>query len=238
MSRYRSIAISIASVAVGAAAITLAGFGLASAAPHQATLVGTPLGRETVSVNGKAQKLNAVSLTMSAYPDSSFTNQPHSGNAHPDWVSYSNDRLEVPAHTVVHMTIKNYDGGGNLNNDFFRNVIGTVGGTAKFDGVTAKSWNPTPGDITTSVANIGHTFTLRGTIGNGPRLFVSVPLPANQTLTDSSYGQPVVVSFSFITGAAGVYNWNCEFPCGGSRLGQFGEAMSTFGYMSGTLTVK
>ena len=54
-----------------------------------------------------------------------------------------------------------------------------------------------------------------------------------------AYPKPEVVKFSFTTGGATVYNWNCEFPCGGSREGNgFGEAMSSFGYMSGTITVE
>jgi hypothetical protein len=91
--------------------------------------------------------------------------------------------------------------------------------------------------------NVGHTFTLRGIPGSGTYLFVSVPLPADGN-TDNSvvlngthYNKPVVVQFSFKTGSKGVYEFNCEFPCGGAREGQFGEAMSTFGYMSGTFTV-
>jgi hypothetical protein len=92
--------------------------------------------------------------------------------------------------------------------------------------------------------NVGHTFTLRGIPGSGSNLFVNVPLPANPsantplTIGEGKYPRPLIVKFSFKTGSKGVYEWNCEFPCGGSREGQFGEAMSTFGYMSGTLTVK
>ena len=93
--------------------------------------------------------------------------------------------------------------------------------------------------------DIGHTFTIRGIPGNGKTLFVSVPLPVNNgtktpiQIDSGEYAKPVVVKFSFTTGGAAVYEWNCEFPCGGSRLGNgFGEAMSSFGYMSGTLTVQ
>lgn len=99
--------------------------------------------------------------------------------------------------------------------------------------------------------SVGHTFTLRST-GNSPALLVSVPLPANfadpsgafygpQTTPNSIGGtypiQHTTVSFSFKVSGPGVYQWNCEFPCG-VKIGDFGEAMSTFGYMSGTLTVK
>jgi len=142
--------------------------------------------------------------------------------------------MEVPANTTVNVTIKQYDSGGALNNYFFDQVMGTIGGTATVNGVTVTHVDPT---------NIGHTFTLRGIPGSGSSLFVSVPLPADSkggTLKIGAgvYTAPNIIKFSFKTGSKGVYEWNCEFPCGGSRQGQFGEAMSTYGYMSGTLTVK
>jgi hypothetical protein len=93
--------------------------------------------------------------------------------------------------------------------------------------------------------DIGHTFTIRGIPGNGKTLFLSVPLPYNHRsntpvkLGISAYPKPNVVKFSFTTGGPTVYEFNCEFPCGGSREGQgFGEAMSSYGYMSGTFTVQ
>jgi hypothetical protein len=93
--------------------------------------------------------------------------------------------------------------------------------------------------------DIGHTFTLRGIPGNGKTLFLSVPLPYNHGTTDpvkldtGAYPKPVVVKFSFTTGGPTVYEFNCEFPCGGGREGAgFGYAMSSYGYMSGTFTVQ
>jgi hypothetical protein len=149
-------------------------------------------------------------------------------------VSYSNDNLVVPANTVVDVTIKQYDSGGSLNNAFFDKVRGTIGGTETINGKTVSSVDPN---------NVGHTFTLRGIPGSGTSLFVNVPLPADANTNSikigaGTYPTPVTVKFSFKTGSNGVYEWNCEFPCGGSREGQFGEAMSTYGYMSGALTVK
>jgi hypothetical protein len=184
-------------------------------------------------------------ITFSAYPDSLSGMHGSNGGAHPDWVSYSTDNIVLPANTLVHMKIQNYDGGGAPNNDYFRRVVGTIGGTAKFDGKTLSYWNQ----------DMGHTFTMRGIPGNQPPLFISVPLPANPdvdtcgeatkplpicaTQGSGNYPKnPSVVEFSFRTKGKGVYQWNCEFPCGGSRQGQFGMAMSTWSYMSGTVTVR
>jgi hypothetical protein len=224
MNRSKSLGIALASVLVIGAALGLAGFALASAAPHQTPLVCQPVAGPT----------KTCSLTMATYPDSGEGVHGRDGGPHPDWVTYSNEDVVLPANTTIEMTINQYDSGGSLNNAFFDQVMGTDGGTATIDGKTVTHVDPN---------NIGHTFTLRGIPGSGSHLFVSVPLPADNgtdnsvVLNGTHYNKPVVVKFSFKTGSKGVYEYNCEFPCGGGREGSFGEAMSTFGYMSGTFTV-
>jgi len=233
MERSKAFATALVSVLLGGGALALAGFALASAAPHQQAQVCQP----TTPGN--------CSLTISSFPDSLAGEHGKDGGAHPDWVSYSNFNLVAKANTTVTMTINQYDSGGTLNNKaFFGRVWGTTGGTAQYMIPTAAGAD-TPVQTLSKVdpTNIGHTFTLRGIPGNGSPLFVSVPLPASPstnsvTVGDSTYGSPVKVTFSFKVGGPGVYEWNCEYPCGGSREGQFGYAMSSFGYMSGTLTVK
>jgi hypothetical protein len=223
MSRARTFGVAVSSVLLGAAVLTGAGVWLANASPHQKAL------------QCKQVSPGVCSINLSTFPDSLEGVHGANGGPHPDWVSYSNDNIQVPANTTVEVTIDQYDSGGSLNNAFFDRVAGTIGGTATINGKVVTQVDPT---------NVGHTFTLRGIPGSGSSLFVSVPLPADDnsatpiTLGEGSYPKPVVVQFSFKTGSKGVYEWNCEFPCGGSREGQFGEAMSTFGYMSGTLTVE
>ncbi|MEI6710257.1 MAG: hypothetical protein WCL17_04685 [Actinomycetota bacterium] len=224
MYRSKSVATALASVVLGGAALALAGFALASNTPHQKSL-------QCVT---DATKANTCNLSFSSFPDSLAGQHGANGGSHPDWVSYSNQALEVPANTTVNVTIKQYDSGEALNNNFFAQVMGTVGGTATVNGVTVTHVDPT---------KIGHTFTLRGIPGSGSDIFVNVPLPADElggkvVIGDGEYTQPNVIKFSFKTGSKGVYEWNCEYPCGGSRQGGFGQAMSSFGYMSGTLTVK
>jgi hypothetical protein len=224
MNRSKSLGIALASVLVIAAALGLAGFALATASPHQTPLV-------CKAVQGQAK---TCSLVLATYPDSGEGVHGKSGGPHPDWVTYSNDNVVLPANSTIDVTINQYDSGGALNNYFFDQVMGTVGGTATYNGVSKSHVDPT---------NIGHTFTLRGIPGSGSYLFVSVPLPADLNsktpvvLNGEAYAKPVVVQFQFKTGSKGVYEFNCEFPCGGAREGQFGEAMSTYGYMSGTFTV-
>ena len=235
MERSKAFATALASVVLGGGALALAGVALASATPHQSAKICQPIVGEA----------GHCSLTIDSFPDSLEGMHGKGGGPHPDWVSYSNDNLVAKAGSVITMTIRQYDSGGSLNNKaFFGRVWGTMGGTAQYMIPTEKG-DSTPVQTLSSVdpTNIGHTFTLRGVPGNGSPLFVSVPLPASpstnsETVGDATYGSPVVVTFSFKVGTPGVYQWNCEFPCGGSREGQFGYAMSSFGYMSGTLTVK
>jgi hypothetical protein len=226
MNRSKSLGVALATVLIGGGALALAGFALASSTPHQAAL-------HCVKSTTKA---NTCNLNISTFPDSLEGVHGANGGPHPNWVSYSNDNLVVPANTTIDVTIDQYDSGGSLNNAFFDHVWGTIGGVATVNGKAVTHVDPN---------NVGHTFTLRGIPGNGKTLFVSVPLPANpNTKTPVKIGigvypKPLVVQFSFKTGGAGTYEWNCEFPCGGGREGQgFGYAMSSFGYMSGTLTVE
>jgi hypothetical protein len=222
MNHRKSLGIALASVLIGGAALALAGFALASATPHQKAL------------NCVRTSATTCSMTIATYPDSLEGVHGKNGGPHPDWVTYSNDNLVVPPNTTVNMTIDQYDTGGSLNDPFFDQVMGTIGGTATLNGKTFTHMNPN---------DVGHTFTLRNIPGNGKTLFVSVPLEADyRNLTVNigigQYPKPNVVKFSFKTGASGIYEWNCEFPCGSGREAQFGYAMQSFGYMSGTLTVK
>jgi hypothetical protein len=235
MSVSRTAWSALGTVVLGAAVVSGLGVWIANAQPHQKPLVATPDGTVTVVRHGHSVTMPRVTLKLATFPDSLEGVHGSNGGPHPDWVTYSNDNLVVPAHAEVVVTIDQYDSGGPLNNSFFGNVFGTVGGTATVNGRVVRHVDP---------SQVGHTFTLRGIPGNSSTLFVSVPLPLNPSsatpvqIGAGSYPSPVVVTFKFFTGDKGQYAFNCEFPCGETRIGQFGEAMSTFGYMSGTLTVK
>jgi hypothetical protein len=133
---------------------------------------------------------------------------------------------------LVTVTIDQYDGGEKITNPYFARVHGTVGGTETVNGQTVTKADP---------AAIGHTFTLHAAPTAQTPIFVSAPLPAvpddAPPAPGSPYPRPNVVTFSFMTGGAGKYVWNCEFPCGDGTYAKFGGPMSTRGYMSGTLTV-
>jgi hypothetical protein len=219
-----------ATVVVGVVLVAIIAWLLVLASPHQAAATATPDG--TMTVNGRTY--NHVSLKFSVFPDSLFGGR-GSGGAHPDWVSFSNDNLIVPANSAVTMTVNQYDTGGKPNNPYFARVVGTVNNNINVNGTTESS---------VEVDNVAHTFTMRAIAGNAPTIFLNVPFPAVSSNAPNTvkighgvYAKPIVVTFTFITKGKGVYMWNCEYPCGDSVAG-FGGAMGTYGYMSGTLTVK
>jgi hypothetical protein len=215
-------------VAAGVLVVVLAGTALARA--------GTTPGLLNATIKGTAQTpvgvLPHAFMELATYPDSLAGEHGPGGGSQPDWVSYGpTTNLSVPAHSLVTITIKQYDSGGTITNPYFATVHGTVDGTETVNGKTVTDVNSDA---------VGHTFTVHALPTNQDPLFVSVPLPAlpdnAKPASGSNYPNPNVVTFSFVTDGPGNYVWNCEYPCGDGYVA-FGGAMSTRGYMSGTLTV-
>jgi hypothetical protein len=172
-------------------------------------------------------------LNLDTYPDSMAGEHGTDGGAHPDWVSYGpSTNIHLPEHSLVTVTIKQYDSGGTITNPYFAIAHGTVGGTINVNGRVTTHINPD---------TVGHTFTIHAAPTNQDPLYVSVPLPAlpddAQPVKGSLYAKPNVVTFSFMTKGKGRYVFNCEFPCGDGYYATFGGPMATRGYMSGTVTV-
>ncbi|MGO8873572.1 MAG: hypothetical protein ACLQPH_19645 [Acidimicrobiales bacterium] len=179
-------------------------------------------------VNGVA--IPHVTLRFQTYPDStgSVNGVPIHPSGNPSWPAYGlTNEFQVPAHALVTVTVRQYDSGGSLNNPWFASVRGTVGGVALVNGKRVSSIDPN---------NVGHTFTIRGTPGTDPGFFVNVPLMAVGGNNQADNGQYNTIVFSFVSGSAGVYAWNCEYPCG-SMVQGFGGTMGAYGYMSGFMHV-
>lgn len=218
----------LGTVIIGAGVIAGIGTYVASAKNDSRVLLATPAG----TISTPQGNLPHYTLDMSSYPDSMAGSHGTSGGPHPDWVSYGPfTNFQVPAHSVVTVTIKQYDSGARITNDFFASVHGTIDGTAMINGKAVKSVDPLA---------VGHTFTLHGLSDAKSQLFVSVPLPSlsEAAVPDSGYSKtPNTITFSFITGDGGKYVWNCEYPCGDGTIARFGGPMSTQGYMSGNFDV-
>ncbi len=226
---FKRILNSVAVFAIALAFVGLVASYAMSKSREPELIAATPMGTITTS-QGEMQH---VAFELNTYPDSAVAenfNNDHSDHA--DWVSYGpSTRLEVPANSLVTITITNYDGGEVLNNTYFKDVIG-VEGTATLNG---EPFTSVPPD------HVGHTFTLRpAPVNTKSELFVTVPLlavPEDQMPEEGYTDTPNVITFSFIVGEAGEYIWNCEYPCGDGTYAKFGNAMSAERWMSGTLSV-
>jgi hypothetical protein len=133
-----------------------------------------------------------------------------------DWPAYSPNNLVVPANSLVTISLHDYDLGDTAlpQNTPFATVQGTVSGVAYLNGQAYASLAPD---------KIAHTFTI-------PQLNINVPLPGDGKESDT-------ISFTFHTGKAGTYLFQCFDPCGTGSSG-FEGPMATKGYMMGTLTVQ
>jgi hypothetical protein len=165
---------------------------------------------------------------------------------HPDdpnpeigWVSYCpSTTWELPANSVITVTIQQYDSASGMYNDFFSKVQGTIGGVATYNGKSMDQINPD---------DAAHTFTIQSEPNETNPLYVSVPLlgvpddaPNAVTVNGNPYPKPNVISFQFRTGPAGHhYLWHCYVPCGNDRLSPYGFTgpMATLGYMAGMISV-
>jgi heme/copper-type cytochrome/quinol oxidase subunit 2 len=136
-----------------------------------------------------------------------------------DWPAYAPNKLVVPANSLVTVTIRDYDLGDTPlpHGSPFTTVLGTVNGMAMVDGQPYASLAP---------EKVAHTFTI-------PQLHINVPLPG-----DAPKGARYdTVTFTFHTGKAGSYTFQCLDPCGTGSNG-FEGPMVTRGYMIGTLSVQ
>ncbi len=157
---------------------------------------------------------------------------------HPDWVSYLIEKpngewehstvLTVPANSTVTVTVLQYDTATGLRNPYWGGPRGIVG-LMKVDG------KPTP---TLDPDLASHTFAI-------PELGVSVPLAG---VADDAKNQCSVapctlaeahrtITFTFHTGKAGTYRWQCFVPCAAGFILGFGGPMQSLGYMDGLLHV-
>jgi hypothetical protein len=158
--------------------------------------------------------------------------------ANPDWVSYlvqskgkwiHTTEFKVPANSLVHVTVLQYDGDSGLRNPFLSQVQGTVGATMTVDGKTLGSIDP---------EEASHTFAV-------PELGILVPLPGveDEAKNQCEFAPCTMaeahrtISFTIRTHKKGRYHWQCFVPCAAGFLTGGGGPMQTLGYMDGYLEV-
>jgi hypothetical protein len=196
------------------------------------------VGYETDVLQATKTGPNSATLDIATFPDSMVC---HADAPSPEigWVTYCpSTNWELPANSVITVTIKQYDSASGLYNDFFSKVQGTLDGTATYNGKSMNQINPD---------DAAHTFTIQSVPNEPNPLYVSVPLlgvpdnaPNAVMVNGNPYPKPNVIQFQFRTGPAGhVYIWHCYVPCGNDRKSPYGFSgpMATTGYMAGQITV-
>jgi hypothetical protein len=173
-----------------------------------------------------------ASLTLQTVP--SYGHEPH-----PDWVSYlvrdpkgqwrHTTLFKVPAHSLVHVTVYQYDTATGLRNAFWSQVRGTLGGTMTVDGKTTNALPPDDASHTFAVPEMGVSVPLKGIPDNAKNPCSVAPCPLSQ--------DHVTVTFTIRTGNPGKVRWQCFVPCAASFIFGNGGPMQSIGWMDGYLQV-
>lgn len=178
----------------------------------------------TKSVNLTIQTVAAVGPTFSSKPNwVSYLVRDQQGK----WLRTTN--WTVPAHSIVHVTVYQFDGKSGLRNPFMAQVRGTVGTSMNVNGKTLSVINPD---------DASHTFAI-------PELGVIVPLEgvADEAKDQCDYAPCAMsnahktIRFSFRVPGPGHYRWQCFVPCAAGWIYGFGGPMQTLGYMDGFIDV-
>jgi len=176
---------------------------------------------------------SGVELNLATVP-SAATSDPH-----PTWVSYYSVNANhqdwqhvttyvLPAHTLVHVTIFQYDSDTGLRNPFISQAQGTVGGDFTLNGTTMNTIDPNAASHVFAIPAIGLSVPLEGIPANAKNPCSNAPCSGADHET---------IQFTFRTPAKGLYRWQCFVPCAAGYIDGLGGPMQTVGYMDGYIKV-
>jgi hypothetical protein len=217
---------------------------------HAKRLVGIALGAAIVCV---ALGLY-VGLYLTSVPSSAASAQTAAGNQlylatvpaaalndpHPTWVSYyavdANGRnwrhvttYNLPAHTLVRVTIYQFDSQTGLRNPFISQATGTVGGNFVLDGKTTQAVDPDTASHVFAIPEIGLSVPLVGIPSSAKNPCSNAPCALSFDHTTTT--------FTFRTPGPGLYRWQCFVPCAAGFIQGSGGPMQTVGYMDGFIKI-
>ncbi|HEY2161879.1 MAG TPA: hypothetical protein VGH24_11280, partial [Solirubrobacteraceae bacterium] len=175
--------------------------------------IGLYIGLYLVNVPGSAAATQTAAGTQLdlATVAAAATSDPH-----PTWVSYyavdANDQnwrhvttFVLPANTLVHVTIYQFDGQSGLRNPFISQATGTVGGNFLLDGKPTQTIGPDAASHVFAIPQLGVSVPLAGIADDAKNPCSNAPCPLS---TDHH-----TIQFTFRTGAKGLYRWQCFVPC-------------------------
>jgi hypothetical protein len=199
--------------------------------------IGLYIGLYLMNVPGSASAATTptgASINLATVPAAALS------DPHPTWVSYyavdSNDgnwhhvtTYILPAHTLVHVTIFQFDSQTGLRNNFLSQASGITGGAFLLNGKSTKAINPDAASHVFAIPQLGVSVPLLGVSSNAKNPCGNAPCPlstAHET-----------IRFSFRTPGPGLYRWQCFVPCAAGYIAGFGGPMQTVGYMDGFIKV-
>jgi hypothetical protein len=199
--------------------------------------IGLYVGLYLINVPGSAaasQSTSGSQITLASVAAAAL-NDPH-----PTWVSYyavdANDQhwrhvttYILPANTLVHVTIYQFDSQTGLRNPFLAQVSGTVGNQMILDGKPTQIIPPATASHVFAIPEIGLSVPLEGVSDNAKNPCANAPCPLSTAHT--------TIKFTFRTPAKGLYRWQCFVPCAAGYIQGFGGPMQTNGYMGGFIKV-
>jgi hypothetical protein len=136
---------------------------------------------------------------------------------------------ELPANTLVRITIYQYDGPSGLRNPFISQVAGTVGGVMNLDGKLTRSIPPEEASHAWAIPQMGVSVPLQGVAEEAKNPCEQAPC----SLANAHH----TISFVIHTPGKGLYRWQCFVPCAAGFIQGFGGPMQTVGYMGGFIKV-
>ena len=160
---------------------------------------------------------------------------------HPTWVSYyavdANDQnwrhvttYELPANTLVHVTIYQFDSQTGLRNPFICQAHGDRRRHVHAQRQDRRRRSiPTPPRTCSRSRRSGVSVPLYGIPDNAKNPCGNAPVPAEQ--------RPQTITFTFRTPGKGLYRWQCFVPCAAGFIQGLGGPMQTVGYMDGFIKV-
>jgi hypothetical protein len=200
-------------------------------------LLGLYIGAYLTNASGAAAAIQTPAgptLYLATVPAAALT------DAHPTWVSYYNvsptstnwrhdTTYTLPAHTVVRITIYEYDTETGLRNPFISQATGTLGGGFLLNGKPTVSIDPNAASHVFAAPELGLSVPLAGVSATAKNLCANAPCSLSEAHTTTT--------FLIHTPGRGLYRWQCFVPCALGFINGTGGPMSTVGYMDGFIKV-
>lgn len=187
--------------------------------PQPSTTPATPVANATTGQNTTTNQTGSNQASTQTAQPTNLTVKIVTGkmDGKPGWPQFQPANANLPANSVVNVTVKDYDDGAAAIPTGYNVVKGTVNGSITVDGKT----------VTSVPANdVAHTISI-------PTIGLNIPIPPK---TDKE--AYATVTFSFKTPAnAEQLNWQCMAACGSGSSGWEG-AMATGGWMKGVYNVQ